>query len=177
MVGRRGLGAILATVAALFVTSSAYLDWFANRAANDTALRRLYDTSVGDVAASYWRSVALPLAVVTIIALIGLIVRSRLVFLAGWLVGAVTLLLYILRQANDDAVDFAIRDLQGGVWQALVALGVMLLGIAVMGGRARPEVVVREVVRPAEEAASTADETASAAKVGTGTQSSGPENP
>lgn len=163
MTGRRGLGAILATVGALFVASSAYLDWFANRTATDIPLHRLYETSVSGDAASYWRSVALPVVLVSIIAIIALIVRSRVLFAVGWLVGAVTLVLFVAMQYNDDAVDFAFGDLQAGVWQALVASGVMLLGIVIMGGPARVEVVEEEAAVRADEAAVRADEAAARA--------------
>jgi hypothetical protein len=149
----------LATVAALFVTSSSYIDWFANRTAVDTPLHRLYETSVGAEAASYWRSVALPLAVVTVLGVIGLFLRSRIVFSVGWLVGAATVVLFIAMLYNDDAVDFAFADLQAGVWQAMVALGVMLIGIVLFGGQARREPVAVEA-RVAEEKARRADEAA-----------------
>jgi type IV secretory pathway TrbF-like protein len=145
MSGRRTAGAVLATVAALFVTSSAYLDWFGNVTAMDTPLNRLYETSVsGDAAASYWRSVALPLAIVTIVAVIGLIARSRLVLLVAWVVGAGTWGLFVLMLENDETVDFAFADLQAGAWQAAAALGVMLIGILIMGRPAREEVIEAE---------------------------------
>lgn len=145
MSGRRTAGAVLATVAALFVTSSAYLDWFGNVTAMDTPLHRLYETSVSsEAAANYWRSVALPLAVVTLIAVIGLIARSRFVLLVAWAVGAVTWGLFVLMLANDETVDFAFADLQAGAWQAVVALGVMLIAILIMGRPAREEVVDAE---------------------------------
>jgi hypothetical protein len=168
MTDRRDLGAILATVGALFVAASSYIDWFANRTAIDTPLHRLYETSISPPAASWWRSVALPLIVVIVVAVIGLILRSQLVFFVSWAVGAATLVLFIAMQYNDDAVDFAFADLQAGVWQSLIALGVMLFGIAIMGRPPRPEPVpeerprVREeeTTRRADEAAGRADEAA-----------------
>lgn len=145
MSGRRTVGAVLATVAALFVTSSAYLDWFEDVTAMDTPLHRLYETSVSaDAAASYWRSVALPLAVVTIVAVIGLIARSRFVLSVAWVVGAATWGLFVLMLANDETVEFAFADLQAGAWQAVAALGVMLVGILIMGRPPREEVVDAE---------------------------------
>jgi hypothetical protein len=74
--------------------------------------------------------------------------------------------LFIAMQYNDDAVDFAFADLQAGVWQAMIALGVMLVGIIIMGGRPRPEPVpeeervAEETARRADEAAARADEAA-----------------
>jgi hypothetical protein len=167
MTGRRDLGTILATVGALFVGASSYIDWFADRTAIDTPLHRLYETSISPPADSWWRSVAVPLIVVVIIAVIGLILRSQAVFFVSWAVGAATLVLFVAMQYNDDAVDFAFADLQAGVWQSLIALGVMLFGIAVMGRPPRPEPVPEEpgvrdeeTARRADEAAARADEAA-----------------
>jgi hypothetical protein len=168
MTGRRDLGAILATVGALFVAASSYIHWFADRTAIDTPLSRLYQTSISPPADSWWRSVAVPLIAVLVIAVVGLILRSQTVFFVSWAVGVATLALFVAMQYNDDAVEFAFADLQAGVWQSLVALVVMIFGIAIMGRPPRPEPVPEErpavhdeeTARRADEAAARADEAA-----------------
>lgn len=128
-------GAILALVGAVGVTASAYLDWAADRTPQDMPLDRLFQTSVSEPPSSYWTSVAVPLAIVTVLGVLGLILRSRVMLTVAWLVGLATLVLWVVMNLADDSVDFAIGDLGTGFWVCLAGLAVMLVGIASMGSR------------------------------------------
>jgi len=159
MTARRVAGAFLALLGAVGVTASAYLNWFGDRTPEAAPLDRLFQSGVTEQASSYWTSVALPLALVTVLAVVGVILRSRIVLVVAWLIGAATLVLFVVQQANDTA-GFAIGDLQTGVWVALAGLLVMLLGVLSMGGRAHPEpgwAEPRETVGARERAATIDD--------------------
>ncbi|HEX6328292.1 MAG TPA: hypothetical protein VFZ72_17125 [Jiangellaceae bacterium] len=159
MTARRVAGAFLALLGAVGVTASAYLNWFGDRTPEAVPLDRLFQSGVTEQASSYWTSVALPLALVTVVAVVGVILRSRIVLVVAWLIGAATLVLFVVQQANDTA-GFAIGDLQTGVWVALAGLLVMLLGVLSMGGRAHPEpewAEPRETVGARERAATIDD--------------------
>ena len=146
MTARRVAGGFLALLGAVGVTASAYLNWFDDRTPETVPIDRLFQSGVTEEASSYWTSVALPLAIVTLLAVIGLVLRSRLILVVGWLIGVATLVLFVVQQANDDA-DFSVGDLQAGAWVALAGLIVMLLGLASMGGRPKPE---PEAAEPSE---------------------------
>jgi hypothetical protein len=149
---RRISAAVVAVVGAVGVTASAYLDWYSGRTAKDTPLERLFQTDItSGTASSYWNSVALPLAIVAVLGVVGAVLLSRFILGLGWLIGVATLVLWIVMQANDDAVDFSVSDLQAGPWVCAAALLVMLVGI---GAMTRPEVdhvtVVQEPVHSDE---------------------------
>jgi len=159
MTARRVAGAFLALLGAVGVTAGAYLNWFGDRTPETTPLDRLFQSGVAEQASSYWTSVALPLALVTVVAVVGVILRSRIVLVVAWLIGAATLVLFVVQQANDTP-GFSIGDLQTGVWVAFAGLLVMLLGVLSMGGRAQPEAEwaePRETVGARDRAATTDD--------------------
>jgi hypothetical protein len=159
MTARRVAGAFLALLGAVGVTTSAYLNWFGDRTPEATPLDRLFQSGAAEQASSYWTSVALPLALVTVVAVVGVILWSRIVLVVAWLIGAATLVLFVVQQAND-AAGFSIGDLQTGVWIAFAGLLVMLLGVLSMGGRAQPEAgwaEPRETVGARDRAATTDD--------------------
>ena len=138
---QRAGGAVLAAVGALGVSASAYLYWFDGREATDIPVERLFQTDVSGTASSYWTSVAIALALVTVLGVVGAILQSRLVLVLGWLIGVATLALWVVMQAIDnvdDDLDFTANDAQAGAWACAVALLVMLIGIVAMGPRDRP---------------------------------------
>lgn len=128
MTARRIAAAFLAMLGAVGVTASAYLNWYADSPPESIPLDRLFETGITEEATSYWMSVALPLALVTVVALVGVLLRSRLVVLVAWLIGLATLVLFVVMQAREDA-EFSFGDLQTGVWVALAGLIVMLIGL------------------------------------------------
>lgn len=145
MTAQRVAGAFLALLGAVGVTASAYLSWFSDRTPESAPIDRLFESGVTEQASSYWTSVALPLAVVTFVAAIGVLLRSRVVLAVGWLIGLATLVLFVVQELND-AADFAIGDLQAGAWVAIAGLIIMLVGVVSMGGRPAPEFEVPEPV-------------------------------
>ena len=132
MTSRRIAGAFLVLLGAVGVTASAYLNWYDGRPAEHTPLDRLFQADVAGDAVSYWTSVAVPLALVTFVTVVGLLLQSRLVVAVGWMIGLGTLVLFTIMQSRD-ATDFSIGDLQSGAWVAVAGLALIVLGVASMG--------------------------------------------
>jgi hypothetical protein len=135
---RRVAGAIVAAIGALAVAASAYLDWYEDETPRDMPLERLFQTEVSGGADNYWTSVAAPLAVVGVVGVIGLLLRSRLVLSVAGLIGLATLTLWIIMTAIDVSPDdLEAADYQAGVWICAAGLVIMLIGIVGMGRRYR----------------------------------------
>lgn len=130
---QRATGAIVAVVGALGVTASGYLDWHRGRDATEIPLERLFQTSAVGEPSSYWNSMAMALAVVGLLGVLGAVMLSRFVLLLAWLIGVATLVLWIVMSANDDSLSVSAGDLQAGAWVCGVALLVLLVGIIGMG--------------------------------------------
>lgn len=135
---RRTAGAIVGALGALAVTASAYLDWYEDETPQDMPLERLFQTEVSGGADNYWTSVAAPLAVVGIVGVIGLLLRSRLVLGVAGLIGLATLVLWITMTAIElSPRDLEATDYQAGVWICAGGLVILLIGIIGMGPRYR----------------------------------------
>lgn len=146
---RRTAGAVVAALGAAGVAASAYLEWFDDQTPRDMPFERLFQTEISGDASSYWTSVAAPLAIVGVIGLIGLLLRSRLVFTVAGLVGLATLVLWIIMTAIDlSPNDLEAADYQPGVWVCAASLVILLIGIIGMGRR-----YPREELSPDEPAA------------------------
>lgn len=130
---QRAAGAVVAVIGALGVTASAYLDWYGGRDATEIPLERLFQTSVAGAPSSYWNSMALALALVAVLGVLGALLLSRFVMGLGWLIGLASLVLWIVMSANDDTVSVSASDIQAGAWVCAAALLVMLVGIIGMG--------------------------------------------
>lgn len=136
---QRASGALVAVVGALGVTASSYLDWYDGRDATDIPLERLFQTDAVGLPSSYWNSMALALAVVGLLGVLGALLLSRFVLLLGWLIGAATLALWIVMSVNDNSLSYSAGDLQAGAWLCGVALLVLLVGIIGMGRAQRSD--------------------------------------
>ncbi|PZF81078.1 hypothetical protein [Jiangella anatolica] len=134
---QRAAGAVIALIGALGVTASSYLDWYGGRDATDIPLERLFQTDSVGAPSSYWNSMALALAVVGLLGVVGAVLLSRFVLILAWLIGAATLVLWIVMSVNDDSLSVSAGDIQAGAWVCGVALLVLLAGIIGMGGGAR----------------------------------------
>ena len=131
---RRVIAAVLAALGALGTTAGAYLNWFGGRPAREIPLERLYQSTIASgPASSYWNSIALPLAVVGALGVIGAVAMSRFVLVLDWLISVATLVAWVVMQAGDVAVDFGPGDVQIGFWVSAIASLVMLIGIVMMG--------------------------------------------
>ncbi|WP_053202788.1 hypothetical protein [Jiangella muralis] len=144
---QRATGAVVAVLGALGVTASGYLDWFRGRDATEIPLERLFQTSAVGAPSSYWNSMALALAVVGLLGVLGALMLSRFVLLIGWLIGVATLVLWIVMSANDASLSVSAGDLQAGAWVCGVALLVYVVGIIGMGRGPRSR---EETPTPAE---------------------------
>ncbi|MGH8776204.1 MAG: hypothetical protein ACRDWI_13905 [Jiangellaceae bacterium] len=151
--GRRTAGAVVGALGGAGVAASAYLEWLDDQTPRDMPLERLFQTEISGGSSSYWTSVAAPLAIAGVIALIGLVLRSRLVLTVAGLVGLATLALWIVMTAIDlSPDDLEASDYQPGVWVCVAGLVVLLIGIVGMGRRYRRD-VRPEPAEPAEPAA------------------------
>lgn len=153
MTTRRIAGATIAVIGAIGVTASAYLNWIDERAPwsepQDMPISSLFETSLAETSSSYWTSVAIPLAVVTLLAVLAAIVRSRIVLVVAFVVGLATAAVWTLMRLLDDTTDFAFDDLESGFWVCLLGLAVMLIGIISMGNkRPRPAAAEPEANAP-----------------------------
>lgn len=139
MTARRIAGATIAVIGAIGVTASAYLNWIDDRAPwsqpENMPISSLYETSLAETSSSYWTSVAIPLAVVTLLAVIAAVLRSRIVMIVAFVVGLATAAVWTLMRLLDDTTEFAVGDLESGFWIGLLGLAVMLIGIISMGNR------------------------------------------
>ncbi|TDD98253.1 hypothetical protein [Jiangella asiatica] len=148
MVTRQRVGAaVVAAVGAIGVTASAYLSWFDDDDATQIPLERLFQTDATGEPTSYWNSMAMPLAVVALLGIVGALLLSRFVLSLGWLIGVAALVLWAVMSSADDAVSFSFGDIQAGAWVCAAALLVMLAGIAALRGRER-DTVAPEPVEP-----------------------------
>lgn len=137
MNARRIVGAIIVVLGAVGVTASAYLNWIEDQVTwsepENMPISSLYETSLGETASSYWTSVAVPLAAVTLIALVGALLRSRVVLNVALVVGLATVALWVVMRLLDDTAGLAFADLESGFWVGLLGLAVMVIGIVSMG--------------------------------------------
>jgi hypothetical protein len=76
MAGIRPAAAVLALFGSLGVGFSAYLDWLDGRAPDEIPIRLLVDDVTGE-APSYWRSLAVPLGIASVVGIVGVLLRSR----------------------------------------------------------------------------------------------------
>jgi hypothetical protein len=151
---QRVSGALVAALGAIGVTASAYLNWYGGQDGRDIPLERLFQTDISDQASSYWNSIAVALAVVSLLGVLGALLLSRFVLTLGWLIGVAALALWVVMQANDDSIDFAVGDIETGAWVCAIALLVMVLGIAAMGSPGPDQVVIERPVPTASDDAS-----------------------
>ncbi|WP_129662583.1 hypothetical protein [Phytoactinopolyspora endophytica] len=131
---RRGVGAGIAALGALTVTASVYTAWYAGEGPRDWSLEQLFQASSAGTATAYWGSVAAPMAVVGILGILGAVLRFRFILGLGWLLGAASLVLWVVMRIIEG--DWDSSELETGVWFCIFGLVVLLAGIIVMGPRA-----------------------------------------
>ncbi|WP_026875959.1 hypothetical protein [Jiangella gansuensis] len=149
MITRQRAGAaVVAAVGALGVTASAYLNWYDGDDATQFRLERLFQTDATGEPTSYWNSMAMPLAVVAVLGIVGALLLSRFVLSLGWLIGVAVLVLWAVMSSADDAIAFSVGDVQAGAWVCAAALLVMLAGIVALRGRDRDTVAPDPVEPP-----------------------------
>lgn len=131
------ISAMVGALGALTVATSAYFPWVDERTAPDLPIVGLLQTDVSTVPDSYWMSLAAPLAAVGAIGLLAGVFRSRVGLAVGWLVGAMTALLWFLMRAigSDPAAESGT-----GFSIALAGLLVLILAVGAMGASRENEV-------------------------------------
>lgn len=135
--GRRQIGAIIAAFGALLCAVSAYLSWVGSEAPYELSIRHLVQANATGVADSYWSSVAAPIAGVALVAVLGALVRLRLLLGIAWMAGVTTLVLWFLMRTIGDATDDVAAASQTGigVWACALGLLAILVATVVMGPR------------------------------------------
>lgn len=135
MTAIRPRAAVLATVGALGVASSAYFDWFGNDSPRQIRLERLLmQPDANGQATSYWLSMAAPLAVAGAIGVLGTLLLVRLLVWLSFLVGLVTVALWATETAFDVA-EIQANDIQPGAWISLGGLVLLVIGAAALRRR------------------------------------------
>ncbi|MET9427268.1 MULTISPECIES: hypothetical protein [unclassified Streptomyces] len=137
---RNVIGSALALVGAAAAVWSPFRAWYDGRLGRDYRVADLF-TGITGTRSDLWMSILLPLAVGALVALVGIVTRSRaLVGLAGLVVLGFTVL-WMVRQAQvADGLAFDDPGSAGVGWGVVIALvggALLLLGAAVMRGRPR----------------------------------------
>lgn len=134
---RRLIGAGIALVGALTVSTSAYPEWYAGEGPQNWPLKQLFQASPAGTATEFWGSVAAPLAVIGILGLLGALLRFRFILGLAWLIGVATFVLWAIMRAIDSA--WEVSEFTSGAWICLLGLVVLLAGILTMGPRQEEE--------------------------------------
>ncbi|MEW2555349.1 hypothetical protein AB0957_26920 [Streptomyces zhihengii] len=149
---RNVIGSVLALAGATAAVWSPFRDWYDGRPGRDYRVQDLFNGITG-AGSGIAASVLLPLAFGALIALIGVVLRSRLlVALAGLIVLGFTVL-WMVRQgqaAGSLTVSTDGRGLGDGVAMAAGGGVLMLIGAVVMSGRPRQRTYEPHPAPPAE---------------------------
>jgi hypothetical protein len=136
MAGIRPAAAVLALFGSLGVGFSAYLDWLDGRAPDEIPIRLLVDDVTGE-APSYWRSLAVPLGIASVVGIVGVLLRSRSMLALAFIVGLGTFVWWIVREADlRDELD--VSDLEVGAWLLVGSAAALLVGGAELRRFGRP---------------------------------------
>ncbi|SFC20543.1 hypothetical protein [Streptomyces aidingensis] len=156
---RNVLGAGMALAAAAALLISPFLDWFAGQPGRDIRLLDLFETGdLGEPTAGLLTGLAVPMVVITVVAVVGVVLRSRLlVGLAGVLALGLTVLWMVRRYLVTDSLLIGGEGVNAGALTALGAGVGLLLAAVVMAGRRQPAVAGRHA-RTAREPERTAPE-------------------
>lgn len=131
----RPRAAVLATIGALGVASSAYFDWFGGDSPRQIRLEQLLmQPDASGQAPSYWLSMAAPLAVAGAMGVLGTLLLVRLLVWLSFLVGLVTVALWATETAFDVA-EIQVNDIQPGAWVSLGGLLLLVIGAAALRRR------------------------------------------
>ncbi|MFI2778047.1 hypothetical protein [Streptomyces sp. ALB3] len=136
---RNVLGSLVALVGAAAAVQSPFHSWYDDRLGRDYRVQDLFD-GISGVSSSVLGSILLPFLFAALVALVGIVIRSRwVVALAGLVVIGFTVL-WMVRQGQDAGgltVDGGGSGLRWGVAQALAGGLLLLLDALLMSGRRR----------------------------------------
>ncbi|MFJ9851284.1 hypothetical protein [Streptomyces sp. NPDC101150] len=133
---RNVIGSLIALIGATAAVWSPFRPWYDGRHGSDFRIEDLFN-SITDNRASLYGSVFLPLTVAGLMALVGVVLRSRvLVALAGVVVLGFTILWMVRQGQSAGELTAGARGLGVGVANALGGGALMVFGALVMSGRA-----------------------------------------
>ncbi|WP_405389252.1 hypothetical protein OG596_15810 [Streptomyces sp. NBC_01102] len=134
---RNVLGSVVALLGAAAAVQSPFRSWYDDRLGRDFRVQHLF-AGISDVSSAVLGSILLPFLFAALVALVGVVLRSRwVVAVAGLIVLGFTVL-WMVRQgqaAGSLTVDSDGSGLGWGVAQALGGGVLLLLGALVMSGR------------------------------------------
>ncbi|THA73102.1 hypothetical protein E6R60_25970 [Streptomyces sp. A0642] len=149
---RNTIGLILAVVGAAAAVWAPFRNWYNGRLGHDFRFWELFTgAGVTNSGAGLFASMFLPLLVAAVVALVGVVLRSRLLVLLAGVIAFGFAVLWMIRQGlaqGSLTVAGDGRGLGSGVGLALLGGLLMLIASAVMGGR--PSRVEREERRARE---------------------------
>lgn len=152
---RNTLGAVLAVIAAVAVVLSPFFDWYGEREGENIRWPELFTTGGGLTAADagLFTGLFLPMLVAAVVAVLGALLRSRLVVLAGGVIALGFVTLWMVRQYQEtDGLTIGADGLVEGAALALAGSVLLLVAAGTMAGRRYGWVRRREVVvEPAPE--------------------------
>lgn len=132
----RRAAAVLALLGSLGVGFSAYLDWLDGRAPDEIPIRLLVDDITGE-APSYWRSLAVPLGIASVVGIVGVLLRSVVVLALAFAGGLGTFVWWMVRE-SDLRDELYVSDLEAGAWVLVGSALALLVGGAALRRFGRP---------------------------------------
>ncbi|MFE2289622.1 hypothetical protein [Streptomyces sp. NPDC059452] len=131
------VASLMGVAGAAALVLSAFQPWYQGRTARDVPALDLFtglEGPPGSIAASMF----LPLAVAAGIAVLALLVRSKVLMTLAGVAGLTTCVLWVVQQGRDVApVAFGFTDLERGLWNAAGGVLLVLLTVAVLPSRGR----------------------------------------
>ncbi|MFC9032040.1 hypothetical protein [Streptomyces arboris] len=169
---RNTMGLILAVVGAAAALWAPFRSWYSGRLGRDFRVWELFTgAGVTDSGAGLFASMFLPLLVGAVLAVLGVVFRSRLLVLAAGIITLGFAILWMVRQGQAEGSLTVTGDSDGlgsGVGLALLGGLLMLIGAAVMGGRERRAVRKARHEREQHEREALEHEDEGSSRVGTG---------
>ncbi|WP_130800004.1 hypothetical protein [Streptomyces otsuchiensis] len=134
---RNVLGAVLAVIGAALALISPFRDWYGDTVGRDVRLQELFSGSgLTGARADLFAGIFLVMLVAAVVAVAGVLLRSRLmVALAGVLVLGITVLWMVRQYQVADTLVIGDNGFKIGTVGALIGGGLLLLGSALMAGR------------------------------------------
>ncbi|WP_327176289.1 hypothetical protein OG599_13955 [Streptomyces sp. NBC_01335] len=136
---RNVLGSVVALAGAAAVVLSPFRDWYDGRPGHDYRVRDLFE-GITTTSSAVMVSLFLPFLVVAVLAVAGVVLRSRLVVALAGVVALGFTVLWMVRQGQATGSLTVDPDGSGLQWGVVLALGgglLLLIGSLVMSGRRR----------------------------------------
>ncbi|WP_407565537.1 hypothetical protein [Streptomyces sp. 184] len=141
------IGAILVLLGAVGVVWSAWRPWYNGRDGRQYALDDVFD-GITDAGVQLFASIFLPMAVAALLAVLGILMRSRLLVVLGALLVLFITVLWMIRQSQVSdglKVNSQGTGLDVGTANAVIGAALMLIGAAVWGNQRRRRAIPHPV--------------------------------